>query len=427
MRKTVGAIILLAAASASLQAEAVIWDLDAAVRRAVERNLTLKLRKIDVQSRNEAVERSWNQLLPNLDAGLSLKRTESVDPPWSLSADLVAGLRVNASIRTQVDRARAAYEAGLVSYEQARQQVVRDVGKAFYQVLLYEQRIRLAEQSLELAEKQYQRTAALYEAGRASELDLLSARVTRENARPDVLALRNSTASLVAQLKYLTGLSPEDELDLTGEIALPAWTPDRERVLSEVNASSLAVKRLRGDLEALEISRRITVQDVKVPYVSLSYSYAPRVSGPIVDNFTETDNWTRKGTLTLAVSIPLDPLIPNSKDDASVRAADAGIAQKRLELEQALYTSRMDAANLLNQLAGITETLRARELAATQTEEAFARTTVAYERGASSLLEVQDAQTDMQRAQVAVLNETYNYLAALIDLEYALGTSLPKE
>lgn len=427
MSRFLVASVALVVTVAAARPESVRWSLADALAAAVERNLTLKQRQIDAAARREAWQSSWNLYLPSLDATAALKRIESADSPWALWGEIEAVLDLDVTLADQVARSRQSWEAGVLAYDQARLALVRDVEKTFTQVLLVQERIRLAEQNAELASRQYERTLKLYDAGQASDLDLLAARVGRENTLPELLSLRNSLESLRTQLKQLTGLAAEDELALDGEIGLPKVELDRLRLLQEAQTSSPSVRRLRADLEGLAIGRRIAARQARTPTLSLGYSWAPRAAGPIRDAIGDPATYRDVGTLTLELAAPLDPLIPHSKDDQRIRGLDAGIEQARVVLDQAVYSSRMEVTNLLNQLAGIEGTLKARELAERQAREVYTQTLTAYDKGARELLDVQDAQARLQQAGVAILNEKYNYLAALADLEYAVGRRLLKE
>jgi outer membrane protein TolC len=125
--------------------------------------------------------------------------------------------------------------------------------------------------------------------------------------------------------------------------------------------------------------------------------------------------------------VPLDPLIPHSREDQRIRGLDAGIEQARVAIERELYISRMEVSNLLNQLSGIEQTLKARELAERRAQEVYTQTLAAYEKGGRELLDVQDAQASLQEARLSILNEKYNYIAALADLEFAVGRRIFKE
>jgi outer membrane protein TolC len=48
----------------------------------------------------------------------------------------------------------------------------------------------------------------------------------------------------------------------------------------------------------------------------------------------------------------------------------------------------------------------------------------AYKSGTKELLDVRDAESQMNQAELGLLNEKYTYLSALLDLEYAVNTKL---
>jgi outer membrane protein TolC len=143
--------------------------------------------------------------------------------PDSLSAlgNLGISLSLNTSLPYQIRNIKYLLELELISYERFRQVYIRDIKDFFYQILLIKERVSLAKENLSLIQMQFDKTNLLYEAGHSSDLDLMLDKVNRANIHSEILSLENDYMSKLVQLKYLTGLNPEDELFLTGDINLP--------------------------------------------------------------------------------------------------------------------------------------------------------------------------------------------------------------
>ena len=51
-------------------------------------------------------------------------------------------------------------------------------------------------------------------------------------------------------------------------------------------------------------------------------------------------------------------------------------------------------------------------------------TLASYRNGTSELLDLRDAEDQLNQAKLGLANEKYNYLSGLLDLEYMLNTNL---
>ena len=99
-----------------------------------------------------------------------------------------------------------------------------------------------------LIERQYEKTALLYESGLASDLSLMAIKVSLANTRPEILSLENDYASKLFQLKYVSGLNPNDDLELSGSVSLPDFSvslDDLSNLIPE-NVQSRLRDRFKG-------------------------------------------------------------------------------------------------------------------------------------------------------------------------------------
>ncbi|MDR1957338.1 MAG: TolC family protein, partial [Treponema sp.] len=63
----------------------------------------------------------------------------------------------------------------------------------------------------------------------------------------------------------------------------------------------------------------------------------------------------------------------------------------------------------------------AQRLTADLAERTYRLTDQAYRAGLNDLLEVQNAELELRKSRIGVLEQQFNYLNGLIDLEYAIG------
>ncbi len=417
------AVVLLLLGAARAPAEEYRWSVDQAVQAALERNLTLKQSDLEVSRARQKLLDSWNLFLPSLGLGASASGPAPSGSPWSLGLSFDASLRLSPSVKAQVDRTRLDYEKVLVAHERAARDLTRQMKRSYYQALLLQSRIELARQNIELATRRYEYARRLYESGRAPELDVLSAQVAVESARPELLSLQDQLESLLAQIKDLAALEPEDTLRLEGVIKRPQLALEREEVLRQAGESSVSVRDLTLNLAIARADRVLSAWQARMPTLTLSYSYSPGFTAPLGASLGDPASW-QGGTVALRLRVPVDPFIPHSAADSALRGYGLLIRKSELALREGRRSVRSDASELVASLRRTRATLEARVLAADLAEKSYQQTLRAYQQGGRQLLEVENANTQLQAARVGVLNETYNLILVLIDLEYLLGRSL---
>ena len=410
-------------------AESFTLGLQDALEAAVRVSPGLQQERISVAEAEARLEHAWNLFLPELDAGASLSRRTGVEEgsPWSSSLSASASLRLASSLKPQIERYGTEARLSRAVYEAARLDLGQDVREAFYSLLLNDRRIGIARRNTEIAEQRFQQVQQLFDAGRASRLELLTARLSLVSRQPELLSLQQNRAVLEARLKVLVGLDPEDELVLRGELRTPDVELDVQDFFRYAAEHSPRIRVLRLRLASLELSRSVTARDTRVPSLSMSYSLSPSVSPPFdPGTWSARETWDT-GTLSLRLSIPLDPYIPGSRGDRAIREFDYDFERTALEIEESLRSLQSQIAVLVRRLGLSESKLEVYRLAAEIAEERYEQINAIYQAGGRQLLDVDDALTEMEEAQLDLINEMNNYLQILIELESLTGRSILPE
>ena len=134
---------------------------------------------------------------------------------------------------------------------------------------------------------------------------------------------------------------------------------------------------------------------------------------------------TDKGSLsfTLVYSNLLD-MLPFSANMQKMKDTKQQIAQAELGLEQLIQNTEIEVHTLVDNLykcqAIIEAMMRNVELA----RKAYNSTLRAYNNGTQELLEVRDSENSLNQARLGLMNEKFNYISALLDLESKLNLNL---
>ncbi|HYH46771.1 MAG TPA: TolC family protein, partial [Thermoanaerobaculia bacterium] len=222
----------------------------------------------------------------------------------SVSQTLFNGGQTAARNRAAAARRRAA-ELGLGA---ARAQALLDVAEGYYDAVLADRLVGIAELALAQTEEILRQTGVSRRVGASSEFDLLRARVARDNQVPTVLQRRNERDLAYLQLRQLLNLPPDLPLRLTTPVEQGS-----ERFAAATGAIGAMAAALRPDARVAvrEAAEAIAVSEAQIaetrgqrlPTVALSSRFAP-VAYP-ESGLPEPDDFREDWTVSLGLSVPL--------------------------------------------------------------------------------------------------------------------------
>jgi len=440
-------------------------SLDEAVNLAIKNNLSLESSRTSLSTKKRASDLSWNQFIPNLTvAGILSGDNEKSDPTkvtfpvpfpgatgtpttingikgnvvplagffisdpievsqWHIVGNIQMSLSISAAMFENMKRLRIDYEGGLLSYDKAKAQLERDVRKAYHNILLLQENIALMRGSYANVERQVQMAQANYNAGLAPELTLLQARVARENMRPVIDQVENGMKLSLAQFAMFLGLSYDTNFELEplsdniGFVSL-----DVIDTISKASKEKPDIKELRNTILMLQSARRTQLYAL-APSLTLSWnSTSAFIKDPWKDAwFDSDDDWKKSGSFSLTFALRLHSLIPFSTDSQGIKNLDDQIKTAAIGLAQLVNGTEIEVYNTVLSLEKTRVNTKAQEETVSLAELSFRLTEEAYRAGLQDYFQVQNAEQSLRQARVQLLEQQFNYLNGLIDLEYSLG------
>ena len=326
--------------------------------------------------------------------------TASVALPVDISGNIGLALRA----------ARAAVSSQLDNVESARLNLRKDVRKAYYSVLQASEVVRVDQQALASAEQRLKDTQAQFRAGTAAKVDVLRAQVQVSSAKIDFSsAERNVT---LAKQAFNSTLSRPIETAV--ELASVSDVPP---VQSNAQVLADAAQKYRPDLMSLRETARVLELSTKAQEGGLKPTLS--LSAEVQRNYSPAAG--SRVSQTVGVIALNWPIFDSGITRAKVKEARQDELQTQIAIEQLGLGISLEVRSALTNLKTASEKLG---LAAEQVmvaEEAFRLSNVRRDAGEGILVEVIDAQTDLTRARVALVNTRYDYLSAYADLQKAVG------
>jgi outer membrane protein TolC len=449
-------MLLCAKLSAQEAAQPMRLSPDEAVELALRNNLSLESSRNSLETRRRASQYSWNQFIPNVTVAGVLSRDNEASnitgmlpidlsslipgtippntvygvypysmeaPQWHVVGSLQTSLNISAAMFENMRRLRLDYEGGLLSYEKARAQLERDVRKAYHSMLLLQENIALLRGSFENAERQVQMAQANYNAGLMPELTLLQARVARENMRPIIDQAENGFKLSMAQFAMYLGLdydTPFELIPVTENIDIVPL--DVAEMITRAANGKPEILELRHTTQMLQSARTMQVLSL-TPSLSLSWNFSSAfIRDPWKDSwFGNKDDWRNSGSFSITMALRLHSLIPFSTDFQGIQNLDDQIRTANIGLAQLINGTEIEIYSIVLALERSRVSAEAQAQTVALAEQAYRLTEQAYRAGLQDYYQVQNAEQSLRQARVQMLEQQFNYLNGLIDLEYSIG------
>ena len=411
-----------------------VLSLEDCIEIAIRNNPEIGIAESSVKSAESGLLQSYGLLLPNLSVSFMTGRafygpssiqydaqgrpvqTEGFDYnsySFSMNSSIVlfdGGRNIN-SIRSSMKYRDAARE----EFRYAQDIVTAMVINKYYNLVRAKMLLVVAEESLDQAKQNLDRSEALLEVGSATRADVLKARVRHSNTRLSLIRARNAVEFAREDLISVLSMRGEREVDVDTTMVIRFEDPDPEAEIRQALES-------RPDLRSLELSMgaaRASVAAAKSGWwpnigAGFNYGWSDREMAENLNFFKDEYSWS----IGAQVSFNLfDRFVTNS----NVGQAKADMRRAEYSLEKA----KLDAIKEVKNIVFVMNEAKERIIVATETvEQANEDMRLAEERyrvGAGTMLETIDAQVALTQAKADVIEAKCDYLIAIADLARATG------
>ncbi|MBF9016424.1 MULTISPECIES: TolC family protein [unclassified Oceanispirochaeta] len=418
-----GLIILLCVTAVYIQA--MDLTVDEAVEIALEQNLELQSTYIGQRTLEREKNSNWNEFLPDasVSAGLGKTNTQDAGYPeyWNLSLGFNTSLDLSADTYFQIKDTIMDYQKGLITQDIAVQKLKRDVRKAFYYIILIRETIDVNIDMIDTAFKRYERAKVNYELGNIAYVEVLSYQVAWENMKPQLINLENSYETSLWEFKRLLGIDLEENIVIVGEIESDIQIFDSENIISEYMYDRLEVQYFSKLVEQIRVKKGMAAAQTMTPVLGLGYSWNSMMDDPFGDEIDNPEWNDNSGSMNMSLTLPLDGFIPNSQKNLYVKKYKDQLERAELTLENQVRGNAIDIQSVVLLLNKSASTIDSLELNVDLAQENYNLVDSSYTEGILDFLDVQNADDELNKAKLMVVDEKYNYISALMDLQYIIN------
>lgn len=400
-----------------------------AVRIALSDNPTIKVAGQEIHLKKVAQKEAWSGLFPEASLVGNYSRAiqkqsfamkgevMKVGTDNTYSGGLSISLPVYApALYKSISMTQTDVELAVEKARSSHLDMINQVTKAFYQLLLSQDSYNVLLKSYKQSEDNYNIVKAKYDQGAVSEYDKISAEVQMRSLKPTVVSARNGVNLANLQLKVLMGMSTDAKVAIDGNLKnyeMAMFTRQAMPAPSNLSNNS-SMKQL--DLNAQMLKKTLGMQYTNfLPTLSASFQY---MYTSMNDNFNVFHyKWNPYSTLGLNLSIPL------FKGSNFTKLKQTRIQMKQLE-ENRINTERqltMQATSYLDNMAASTEQVVSNKEAVFQAEKGRQIAEKRYEVGKGTILELNSSEVALTEAQLTYNQSIFDYLTAKADLDLVLG------
>lgn len=427
---------LFMGASSTMQAQStdatLNLTLQEAIRIALAENPTIQVANEEIVLKKVANKESWQNLLPQASINAALDHTikaaelklggNSFKMGQDNSNTMNAGLAISLPVF-----APAVYKAMKISktdiemaVEQSRashQDLVNQVAKAYYQLMLMQDTHDVMMASYKLSEDNYNIVKAKFEQGAVSEFDKITSEVQMNSTKPGVVSSANAITLSMLQLKVLMGITEDVNLMVTDSLA----AYETEVFANELNSGNETLEN-NTTMRQLELNQKMLRQNIKLqrtnflPTLSASFSYQYQsLYNDNINIFKYT--WAGSSSLMLNLSIPLY----KASNFTKTKTAKIQLIQldwNKTNTERNLNTQ---VESYRNNMASSSEQVASNRENVFQAEKAVQIASKRYEVGKGTVLELNSSQVSLTQAQLTYNQSIFDYLVSKADLNKVLG------
>ena len=429
--KPVLALALLAMIATGAKAQDTLRiSLKEAVQIALSENPTIKVADQEIQLKKEANREVIYGLLPEVSLVGSFNhtiekqtmammgQTFKVGSMNSVSGGVSASLPVFVpALYQSMKLTKKDVELAMEKARSSRLDMVNQVTKAFYQLLLAQDSYAVLQKSYKQSEDNFKVVDAKYQQGSVSEYDKISAEVQMRSLKPSVVSAGNGVNLAMLQLKVLLGMESDMPVAVVGNLKdyeMAMFTRQAQPQPENIVGGNTTLRQLDMNYDMLKQNLKLKYTNF-MPTLALSFQYMYTTLGN--DWKISNYQWNPYSTLGLSLSIPLF----KGGNFSQVKQAKLQLKQldqTRINTERQL---KMQAQSYLDNMAASSEQVVSNKEAVYQAEKGRTIAEKRYEVGRGTILELNSSEVALTQAQLTYNQSIYDYLVAKADLDLVMG------
>jgi len=416
-----------------------------AIALALRQNTAIRKGQTDLRAAHGIQVQLRSVIIPQLTAGGSFNAEQSTlvgqFPPtpgfpinsfiqfpnknWAADVKVQESIYQGGRLLSSLRSAKLTRQQALQNYNTTVADTLLNVRVAYDDVLLAAQQIEVNEASVKLLTHEADDAQQRYDAGTAPQFNVLRAKVSLANQRPQLIEAQNNFRIAKNNLVNLLGFDvPQNvwediPLKLTDALEAAPLNMDLPVALAhavarrpELAALRSALSLRREDLVAAKAGYKPTAQ-IFGGYEWQSYPYSENLAADL-------SGWTAGAQVSWN-------LFDGELTRGKVIEAQAHFERAQLDVEETRRNIELDVRTAYSNFIKAREVLDSQKTVQEEAEEALRQADVRLSAGTGTQLDVLDAQTALTQARTTQIQALHDYAVARARLQRAAGDDMQIE
>lgn len=403
------------------------------VKIALAESPTIKVADLEVKRMDYSKKEVLANLFPSIDfqgayqrsielqtismnmGGQSQQFKMGTDNVWNFGFTAAMPL-VNAALWKSIKLTDTQILQTLESARASRLDMVNNVNKAYYSLLLAIDSRNVIRANYDLAKFNADLYQKQFEAGTASEYDVLRSQVQVKNVEPDLLQADISVKQCALQLKVLMGM--DSKVTIMPDITLSEMKQEMYGYALEGNYSLDNNTSLRS----LDLGKKLAEQNVTVQKMAwvptLGVQYNMNWNAMSNGNAMKNQHFNPYSTAALALQVPI---FSGGSKFQKMRQAQVQVKELEFQRENLVNSLNMQVELALDNINREVKQIASSEEGVKMAAKALEIMQKSFEIGAATYLNLRDSELANTSAQLGYLQAIYNYLVSTSELDTLLG------
>lgn len=400
---------------------------------ALKDNPTVRVADMEVKKVNYAKKETLASIFPSIDfssayqrsielqtirmnmGGESQKLKMGSDNTWNMGFSASMPI-IAPTLWKAISISDTQILANLESARASRLDLINNVNKAYYALMLAIASHEVVKQNYDIAKMNADIYEKQHKAGTASEYDVLRSSVQVKNIEPELLQADIAIRQCSLQLKVLMGISTDVE------IAPKTTLNDYKSGMYAYPTSS--DKSITGNtsLRALDIQKKMLDKNI----VLKKFAWIPTLAASFNLSWLSLSNgnpfrnqeFNPYSTVGLALQVPI---FSGGSKFYGLRQAQVQRKELDLQRENLVNSLNMQVDLAIDNINREAQQISTSEEGMRQAAKAYQIMQKSFEIGAASYLDLRDSELANTTAQLSYFQAIYNYLVSTSELDMLLG------
>lgn len=415
-----------------VNAQQIDLTLQQAIDIALAENPTIKVADKDIELKKIADTQAWQSLLPEVTATASIQHT-LIAAEMNLGGNkfkmgqdntntsaLVGTLNVPVfapSVYQNMKLTKVDIELAQEKARSSRLDLVNQVTKAFYQMLLSQDSYQVMQESYKISKENFDVVNAKYQVGSVSEYDKISAEVRMRSMNSSLVTAQTGLTLTELQLKVLMGINPSMKVTINDKLE----NYEGGLKLADIDSTESALEN-NSTIRQFGINRDMLERTLKIQRTGFMPTVALTLTGQYQSLYNNNwslwnYSWSPSASFSIGVSIPIYKASNWTKlkmTKLQLSELEDNRINTQRQLAEAAQSYVHNMASSIAQVTGNKEAVR-------QADKAVTIASKRYEVGRGTILELNQSEVALTQAQLTYNQSIYDYLVNKSELDYTLG------